>query len=94
MITDKQLMELYNLRKRVQEQRKQIKDLQKKISELEKPRIESISIYDREEIHHNCTVQILHNTITGMTEIGWWPEGRFEDQTGEDEEEEEEDAER
>ena len=86
MITDKQLMELYNLRQRVQEQRKQIKDLQKKISELEKPRIESISIYDREEIHHNCTVQVLHNTITGQVSIGWYPEGKFKDQIEEDEE--------
>lgn len=32
------------------------------------------NIYDSEEIHHNCTVQILRNSITGEQSIGWWPE--------------------
>ena len=32
------------------------------------------NIYDEEEIHHNCTVQILRNSITGKTSIGWWEE--------------------
>lgn len=34
-----------------------------------------INIYDKEEIHHNCTVQVWTNTETGQTSIGWWPEG-------------------
>ncbi len=34
--------------------------------------LNSVSIYDEEEIHTNCTVQILRNSITGETSIGWW----------------------
>lgn len=34
-----------------------------------------INLYDKEEIHHNCTVQVWMNTETGQTSIGWWPEG-------------------
>lgn len=30
------------------------------------------NLYDEEEIHKNCTVQILKNSITGETSIGWW----------------------
>lgn len=30
------------------------------------------NIYDVEEIHENCTVQILRNSITGETSFGWW----------------------
>lgn len=32
------------------------------------------NIYDQEEIHHNCTVQILHNSFTGEQSVGWWKE--------------------
>ena len=32
------------------------------------------NIYDQEEIHENCTVQILRNSVTGETSIGWWKE--------------------
>lgn len=32
-----------------------------------------MTIYDQEEIHHNCTVQILTNTVTGDVSGGWWP---------------------
>lgn len=34
-----------------------------------------ISIYDQEEIHENCTVQILTNTVTGDVSVGWWHGG-------------------
>lgn len=34
-----------------------------------------VNLYDKEEIHHNCTVQVWTNTATGQTSIGWWPEG-------------------
>lgn len=37
----------------------------------------STNIYDIEEIHHNCVVQVLRNSVTGEISIGWWPEGRF-----------------
>ena len=29
-------------------------------------------VFDEEEIHENCTVQILRNTATGEESIGWW----------------------
>jgi hypothetical protein len=32
------------------------------------------NIYHQEEIHHNCTVQILHNSVTGEQSVGWWEE--------------------
>lgn len=31
-----------------------------------------IDVYDEEEIHENCTVQILQNSVTGKISIGWW----------------------
>ena len=31
-----------------------------------------INLYDEEETHTNCTVQISRNSITGETSIGWW----------------------
>lgn len=30
------------------------------------------NIYDEEEIHENCTVQILRNSLTGEESVGWW----------------------
>ncbi len=30
------------------------------------------SLYDQEEIHRNCTVQIWSNSVTGESSIGWW----------------------
>lgn len=32
----------------------------------------STSIFDEREIHPNCTVEILRNSVTGETSIGWW----------------------
>lgn len=32
------------------------------------------NIYDQEEIHHGCTVQILRNSVTGEVSVGWWKE--------------------
>lgn len=32
----------------------------------------STIIYDQEEIHENCTVQIWKNSATGEVSIGWW----------------------
>ena len=31
-------------------------------------------VYDLEEIHHNCMVQVWKNTITGEVSIAWKPE--------------------
>lgn len=39
-----------------------------------KVNVESINLFDEEEIIHNCTVQILRNSVTGEISIGWWPE--------------------
>lgn len=36
------------------------------------------NIYDTEEIHHNCTVQILTNSVTGDVSVGWWKENTDE----------------
>ncbi len=33
-------------------------------------------LFDKEETFHNCTVQVLTNTVTGDTSVGWWPEGQ------------------
>ena len=30
------------------------------------------NIYDEEERHENCTVQILRNSQTGAVSFGWW----------------------
>ena len=30
------------------------------------------NIFDEEELHDNCTVQILKNTKTGESSTGWW----------------------
>ena len=30
------------------------------------------NIFDQEEIHPNCTVQILRNSVTGEVSVGWW----------------------
>lgn len=32
----------------------------------------TIELYDQEEIHENCTVQVLRNSVTGDVSIGWW----------------------
>lgn len=32
------------------------------------------NMFDESEIHENCTVQILRNSITGEVSIGWWEE--------------------
>lgn len=50
------------------------------ISALEKPRVTvDTNIYDQEEIHHNCTVQILTNSVTGDVSVGWWKEKEGEE---------------
>ena len=30
------------------------------------------NMYDQEETFPNCTVQVLTNTMTGETSVGWW----------------------
>ena len=38
----------------------------------EENRAVSMAIYDEEEIHENCTVQVLRNSVTGEISVGWW----------------------
>lgn len=42
--------------------------------EGKKPITVETNIYDTEEIHHGCIVQILRNSVTGDTSVGWWKE--------------------
>lgn len=37
-----------------------------------KPILKSSNIFDQEEIHENCTVQVLKNSVTGECSVGWW----------------------
>ena len=30
------------------------------------------NIFDKEETFTDCTVQVLTNTVTGETSVGWW----------------------
>lgn len=48
--------------------------IEQKIREmLNQPDVEfHADIYDKEEIHENCTVQVLTNSVTGDVSIGWW----------------------
>ncbi len=38
--------------------------------------------YDQEEIYENCTVQVLTNTISGRTSVGWWQNPKKEEDDG------------
>ena len=40
-----------------------------------------INLYDQCEIVEGCTVEILTNTVTGETSVGWW-RGGAEDRPG------------
>lgn len=44
-----------------------------------KPIAVETNIYDQEEIHHGCTVQILSNSVTGDVSVGWWEEKEGEE---------------
>lgn len=37
-------------------------------------KIVGTNLYDKEEIFHNCAVQVLTNSVTGQQSIGWWLE--------------------
>ena len=40
-----------------------------------------LNLYDQCEIIEGCTVEILTNTVTGETSVGWW-RGGAEDRPG------------
>lgn len=61
-----------------------VKAIDMAISALEKqegkgPITVETNIYDIEEIHHNCTVQVLRNSLTGEVSVGWWEEKEEEE---------------
>ena len=35
-------------------------------------KIVKTNIFDKEETFEDCTVQVLTNTVTGETSVGWW----------------------
>ena len=35
-------------------------------------------LYDKEEVFPDCTVQLLINSQTGETSVGWWPNKKGE----------------
>ena len=41
-------------------------------AEDDKTLLDEINMFDDEEIHENCTVQVLTNSVTGETSVGWW----------------------
>lgn len=47
--------------------------------EGKKPITVETNIYDTEEIHHGCTVQVLRNSVTGDVSVGWWQEKEEEE---------------
>lgn len=34
--------------------------------------VQMFPLYDQEEIFPDCTVQVLRNSVTGETSVGWW----------------------
>ena len=38
-----------------------------------------IEFFNQEEIYENCTVQVLTNTYTGRTSVGWWQNNKEDD---------------
>lgn len=46
-------------------------DMVKRVDATEAVKVET-NIYDKEEIYPDCTVQVLTNTATGETSVGWW----------------------
>lgn len=49
-----------------------------------------LNLYDKCEIIENCTVEILTNTLTGETSVGWW-RGGVDDRPGMEEDKHETD---
>ena len=34
------------------------------------------NVYDVEELHEDCTVQVLRSSVTGEVSVGWWKNER------------------
>ena len=66
-----------NLLSKLQDEYQNILDENTEALELAIKALEAqteINIYDKEETYHGCTVQVLTNTVTGQTSVGWWLE--------------------
>ena len=48
-----------------------IKAMQNALLELANTTVE-INVYDEVELHENCAVEILRNSVTGEESVGWW----------------------
>lgn len=49
--------------------------LEARATEAWNTRYKETTVYDREDVIEGCTVQILTNTETGETSVGWWRGG-------------------
>lgn len=45
---------------------------QYKVGDIPQFEIVTSGMFDIEELHENCTVQILRNSYTGEMSLGWW----------------------
>ena len=69
-----QLKMIFDIDRKVFDHKEQkVKRLYNRLSEPMKAETVDASIFDKETVYENCTVQILRNTITGEQSIGWWP---------------------
>ena len=41
-------------------------------AEDDKCLLDELNVYDKEETFEDCTVQVLTNTVTGETSVGWY----------------------
>lgn len=48
------------------------RELKQKINDLQQPKLVECNVFDKETTYTNCTVQILENSVTGETSVGWW----------------------
>lgn len=53
--------------------------LLKELDKAKKPRVET-NIYDKVTRYTNCTVEVLENTTTGETSVGWYRTERTEEE--------------
>ena len=35
-------------------------------------KVDEINVFDQREVYCNCTVEVLTNSVTGETSVGWW----------------------
>lgn len=45
---------------------------QYKVKDIPQFELVTSGMFDQEELHENCTVQILKNSFTGEMSLGWW----------------------